>query len=240
MPKKLFPKNFLTIQVPPTLQVKERRDGALIIQPPTYGEGNSTMKAMDTSGGTVSTSTTRTNQGTSTDGQTWTRVQKIATVLKSGKRGFPVIAAGVESASPVGDRQRPALSKDSFQLDAPIPRGEPTSDGEAHLTTEPSLRDFKVENVVWPPDQSGVSFTFPDVSPPWEGEVAAQFDRDDDNVGDTDNDQDNDDDNDSDDGTDQGNSADITDFPGGFTGLQKHVRITPPLAPKGTRAKLRK
>jgi hypothetical protein len=244
MAKKLFPKNFLTIQVPPTIQVKERRDGALVIHPPTRGDVASTMQVMDTAAGTVSTSTTRTNQGTSTEGQTWTRTQKIATVLKSGKKTFPVTAAGFASVSPTSGRPpKPDLSKDSFQLAEPIPTSESASDARTHLTGEPKLVDFNIKNVVVPPlEESARSFTFPDVgpAPPWEGGVATQFDPDEDNPGDTDNDPDSDDDDDSDDGSDQGNNADTTDFPGGFSDLQKHIHVTPPLAPKGTKGKLRR
>jgi hypothetical protein len=150
-----------------------------------------------------------------------------------------VIAAGFESWSPAGDRQKPDLSPDSFQLHGSIPRGGPTGEGEAHLTAEPHLGEFTVKNVVQPADESGLRVIFPDVSPRWEGGVAVQFDLDEDNPGDTDNDPDSDDDDDSDEGTDQMNSGDTTDFPGGFSGLRKHVRVTPPLAPRGEKGKLR-
>jgi hypothetical protein len=59
MAKNLFPKNFLTIQVPPKIHVKERRDGALVIQPPTGEDRPSTMQQMETVSGTTIESSTR-------------------------------------------------------------------------------------------------------------------------------------------------------------------------------------
>jgi hypothetical protein len=238
--KKLFPKNFLTIQIPPTLRVKERRDGALIIYPPTQGDGRSTMRIMDTEAGTSTASNTNTNAGTSTEGQTWTRT-RTATVLESEKEGFPVIAAGFASVYPTRDGSEPDLSQDSFQLAEPIPQGDPTSGANIHLTGEPKLTDFTVKNVVFPPaDEAKPSFTLPDVSPPWDGGIATASDSDDDNPGDSDHDPDDDDDDDDDDGSDQGSNRDTTDLPGGFSGLKKHVQITPPFAPKGTKGKVRR
>ncbi len=53
MNPKLFPKNFIKIQTPPTLQARERRDGALVIEPPQYGEDPFTMRPTHTQGGSV-------------------------------------------------------------------------------------------------------------------------------------------------------------------------------------------
>jgi len=241
MESKLFPKNFLTIQVPPTIHVKERRDGALIIRPPAQGAQPSTMSTADTVAGTVTTSDTETHNGTSTNGETWTRTQKIATVLKSGEKGFPVIAAGFANAQPKSYSSEPDLSKDSFQITKPIPQADRRSDDDVHLVGEPRLADFTVKNVVIPPlDEAKPSFIFPDVSAPWEGSIATSFDRDEDDEEDSDDTEDSDDDNDSDDGSDQAGSNDTTDFPGGFAEVMKHVQVTPPFAPKGTKGKLRR
>jgi hypothetical protein len=242
MSKNLFPKNFLTVQVPPTIHVKERRDGAVVIQPPTHGDRPSTMQTTDTAAETVIRSSTETANGTSTDGGTWTRTQKIATVLKSGKKSFPVIAAGFSSVQHTSKGSKPDLSRDSFQITKPIPQSDPASAADVRLTAEPSVTGFTVKNVIVPSlDEARPTYTFPDVSPPWEGSVATQFDRDDDpGVGDTDNTPDSDDDDMSDDGPDQEVNSDTTDFPGGLRGLQKHIQITPPLAPKGKKGKLRR
>jgi hypothetical protein len=241
MAKTLFPKNFLTIQVPPTIRVKERRDGAIVIEPPTRGDRSSTMSTTDTVSGTVSTSSTETYQGTSTEGDTWTRTQKSATVLKSGKKVFPVIAAGFSSVQHSGKSSKPDLSRDSFQITKPIPQSDPGSAADVRLTAEPRVTDFRVKNVIVPsPDEAKPIYSFPDVSPPWEGGVATQFDRDEDHPGDPDNDPDSDDDDDSDDGPDEATNSDTMDFPGGLRGLQKHIKVTPPLARKGPKGKVRR
>ena len=60
----------------------------------------------------------------------------------------------------------------------------------------------------------------------WEGSIAVEWDRDDDN--------------DCDEDSDDGHSSDTMDFPGGFPELMRHVEVTPPLAPKGTTGKLRR
>jgi len=241
MAKNLFPKNFLTVQVPPTIHVKERRDGALVIQPPTHGDRPSTMSTTETAAGTVTRSSTETYNGTSTNGEVWTRNLKTAIVLKSGKKAFPVIAAGFSSVQPTSKRSKPDLSRDSFQINKPIPQSDPASVADVRLTAEPRVTDFTVKNVIVPsPDEAKPTYTFPDVSPPWEGSVAAEFDRDEQNVPDTDNTPDSDDDDMSDDGSDEMANSDTTDFPGGLRGLQKHIQITPPLARKGTKGKLRR
>jgi hypothetical protein len=233
MAKNLFPKNFLTIQVPPTIRVKERRDGALVIEPPTRGDRSSTMSTAETVAGTVSTSSTETYQGTSTEGETHTRTLKSAMVLKSGKKVFPVIAAGFSSVQHSSRASKPDLSRDSFQVTKPIPQSNPGSAADVRLTAEPRVTDFRVKNVIVPsPDEAKPTYTFPDVSPPWDGGVAIQFDPDDDHPGDTDNDPDSDDDDDSDDGKDEGTNSDTMDFPGGLRGLQKHIKVNPSVGPQ--------
>jgi hypothetical protein len=237
MATKLYPKNFLTIQVPPRLEVTERHDGALVIYPPTRGNEASTMASADTGSCTESTSDTETHAGTSTNGETWTRIQKTVTVLQSGKNGFPVVAAGFESAQPTSYVSEPDLGQDSFQLAKAIP--EPTSDEDIRLTGEQRLTNFTVDNVVLPPlDEAKPSFGFPAVSPPWDGGVAVEWDRDTDDEGDTDDTTDTDDDNDSDEDSDEGRSSDTMDFPGGLPELTKHRRVTPPLASKGTKGRV--
>jgi hypothetical protein len=239
MAKKLYPKNFLTIQVPPRLEVTERHDGAQVIYPPMRGNEASTMATADTGSCTESTSDTETHAGTSTNGETWTRIQKTATVLQSGKNGFPIVAAGFESAQPTSYVSEPDLSQDSFQLAKAIP--EPTSDEDIRLTGEQRLTNFTVDNVVLPPlDEAKPSFRFPAVSPPWDGGVAVEWDRDTDDEGDPDDTTDTDDDNDSDEDSDEGRNSDTMDFPGGLPELTKHLRVTPPLASKGTKGRVRR
>lgn len=238
MATKLYPKNFLTIQVPPRLEVTERHDGALVVYPPMRGSEASTMATANTGSCTESTSDTETHAGTSTNGETWTRTQKTAVVLQSGKKGFPVIAAGFAGAQPTSYTSEPNLSQDSFQLAKAIP--EPTSDEDVRLTGEQRLTNFTVDNVVVPPlDEAKPSFTFPDVGPRWDGGVAVEWDLDPDDEGDTDDTQDTDDDNDSDEDSDEGRNGDMMDFPGGFPELMKHVEIRPPLASEGTTGRLR-
>ena len=185
MATNLYPKNFLTIQIPPAVQVTERHDGALVIYPPMGGAEASTMATSDTGSCTESTSDTVSHAGTSTNGEVWTRTQKLATLLQSGEKTFPVVAAGFASARPT-EISAPDVSPDSFQLAKPIPRADPTSDEDVRLTDEPRLTNVTVDNVVVPSlDEAQPTFIFPDVSPPWDGGVAIQWDLDEQNVPDT-------------------------------------------------------
>jgi hypothetical protein len=241
MATQLYPKNFLTIQVPPILQVSQRHDGALVIYPPVGDADPSTMTAADTSGYTESTSDTATHAGTSTEGETWTRTNKIATVLQSGREGYPVVAAGFAGVRPTSYDEHPDVSQESFEVASPLPQAQRNTEGDVHPTGELKLTNFTVDNLQVPsPEQTQPTFVFPDVSPPWEGSVAAQFDRDDDNPGDPDDTQDTDDDNDSDEGPDEQRSSDTMDVPGGLPELMKRIHVTPPFASQGTTGQIRR
>ena len=166
MAKNLFPKNFLTVQVPPTIHVKERRDGALVIQPPTHGDRPSTMQQTETVSGTTIESSTNTKvPSTSTSLDTHTRTPKTATVLKSGKKVFPVIAAGFSSVQHSSKGSKPKLSRDSFVITKPIPRSDPAGAADVRLTAEPRVTDFTIKNVIVPSlDEAKLTYTFRDVS----------------------------------------------------------------------------
>jgi len=147
-----------------------------------------------------------------------------------------VIGSRVLSARPTGYLDDGTQSSDSFEIAQPIPRGEFEEEG-VRAGAEPRFRDVTIDNVVRRPlDEAKPHFGFPDLGWPLEGSVAEAQDSDDDSGIDQDDTADSDNDNMMDDQPDEDSQQDVTDFPGGFGGLLKHVK--PRMAPKGTVGKV--
>ncbi|MFN2444383.1 MAG: hypothetical protein ABR606_02145 [Vicinamibacterales bacterium] len=237
MQKKLFAKNFLKIQTPPTLKITERKDGALVIGPPAIGGFGQTITNTDTAVGSITKSDTETHAGTSTDTATSTSTQGAVTLLDGGK-SFPIVNARIDSARPERYQAEGEPNKDSFEVVTPIPKGSLEGDDNTKLAGEPAIRDFSVGTVARPPlDEATPTFTLPDLGQPWDGSVNQASDDDSDNDGDEDDVPDSDHDNDSD---DEGDRDDDHDFLGaaGYDAIRQHTSVKPPLAPEGTKGRL--
>jgi hypothetical protein len=234
MKPKLFPKNFIKIQTPPTLTIKERKDGALVIDPPTIGGGGQTITNTDTAVGSITKSGTDTYSGTSTDTGTSTSTSG-AVALSRKDMNFAITGARIDSARPKQYYPDTKLNDESFDIVKPIPKGDLSGEENIELTGEPTLRDFLFDNLSRPElDDAKPRFILPDLGHPWEGVIAESSDSDDDSDGDQDDVPDGDNDNDSDDEPDRDDDHDFVDM-AGYEAIKKHVLIKPPLAAKGTK-----
>lgn len=227
---KIFGKNFLKIQEPPTFIVKSRLDGATMIVPPSVEfPGGITMVTTHTNSGSITKSGTDTYQGTSTNVNTSTQTNNMLH-LEGENNLFGIISSQAEKIKVVKQEEIKYTKLEDFQITNHHNSVKIDDDYNTKINSNLNINEVEIIEQRLPDfsNPGSFDFTLPARNNPIGGLVNSS-DSDSDDEGDEDDNSDSDNDNDADDEGDTDDREDLYDKVS-FETFQKSLKVKLPLS----------